>query len=90
MCNCHAQMRRRSFAASLPQFAEAVVNLKFDEEPKYQAFMAIFDPLCGPSPQRPILTEGQTKARFTTLVCPCRAQLAGFVDILCLAKQEKT
>jgi len=43
------------------QFAEAVVNLKFDEEPKYQAFMAIFDPLCGPNPQRPILTEGQTK-----------------------------
>lgn len=43
------------------QFAEAVVNLKFDEEPKYQAFMALFDPLCGPSPQRPILTEGQNK-----------------------------
>ncbi len=37
------------------------MNLKFDEEPKYQAFMAIFDPLCGPNPQRPILTEGQTK-----------------------------
>ena len=44
------------------QFAEAVVNLKFDEEPKYQAFMALFDPLCGPQPQRPILTDGQSKA----------------------------
>jgi hypothetical protein len=43
------------------QFAEAVVNLKFDEEPKYQAFMALFDPLCGPQPHRPILTEGQSK-----------------------------
>lgn len=42
-------------------FAEAVVNLKFDEEPKYQSFMAIFDPLCGPNPQRPILTDGQCK-----------------------------
>ena len=47
-----------------PQFAEAVVNLKFDEEPKYQAFMALFDPLCGPSPQRPILTEGQNKVCY--------------------------
>ena len=45
------------------QFAEAVVNLKFDEEPKYQAFMALFDPLCGPQPHRPILTEGQSKVR---------------------------
>jgi len=43
------------------QFAEAVVNLKFDEEPKYQAFMTLFDPLCGPQPQRPILTDGQSK-----------------------------
>jgi hypothetical protein len=47
-----------------------VVNLKFDEEPKYQAFMALFDPLCGPSPQRPILTEGQNKVRHCCLVCP--------------------
>ena len=45
------------------QFAEAVVNLKFDEEPKYQAFMTLFDPLCGPQPHRPILTDGQAKAR---------------------------
>ena len=46
---------------SVAQFAEAVVNLKFDEEPKYQAFMTLFDPLCGPQPHRPILTDGQVK-----------------------------
>ncbi len=51
-----------TLAACVVQFAEAVVNLKFDEEPKYQAFMALFDPLCGPQPQRPILTDGQSKA----------------------------
>ena len=37
------------------------MNLKFDEEPKYQAFMSLFDPLCGPQPHRPILTDGQSK-----------------------------
>lgn len=56
-----AELLCRYTPPAFRQFAEAVVNLKFDEEPKYQAFMAIFDPLCGPSPQRPILTEGQTK-----------------------------
>lgn len=53
------------------QFAEAVVNLKFDEEPKYQAFMTLFDPLCGPSPQRPILTEGQTKVCLLVHLWQC-------------------
>jgi serine/threonine protein kinase len=38
------------------QFTEAVVNLKFDEEPKYAAYMELFEPLCGPSgPSRPLL-----------------------------------
>ena len=46
------------------QFAEAVVNLKFEEEPKYQAFMTLFDPLCGPQPHRPILTDGQVKVVY--------------------------
>ena len=54
------------------QFAEAVVNLKFDEEPKYQAFMTLFDPLCGPQPHRPILTEGQAKVSCRTSAdAPC-------------------
>lgn len=44
------------------QFTEAVVNLKFDEEPKYSAYVALFEPLCGPAgPARPILTEGAPK-----------------------------
>eukprot|EP00884_Botryococcus_braunii_P004689 jgi/Botrbrau1/14220/Bobra.0254s0009.2 len=44
------------------QFTEAVVNLKFDEEPKYSAYVALFEPLCGPAGQaRPILTEGVAK-----------------------------
>ncbi len=44
------------------QFTEAVVNLKFDEEPKYSAYVSLFEPLCGPAgQQRPILTEGVAK-----------------------------
>ena len=39
------------------------MNLKFDEEPKYEAFMRLFDPLIGPAPQRPILIEGAAKVR---------------------------
>jgi serine/threonine protein kinase len=39
-------------------FTEAVVNLKFDEEPKYAAYMALFEPLCGPAgPNRPLQCE---------------------------------
>ena len=37
---------------------EFVVNLKFDEEPKYETLIRLFEPLCGPAPQRPILIEG--------------------------------
>lgn len=62
------------------QFAEAVVNLKFDEEPKYQAFMALFDPLCGPSPQRPILTEGQNKVRC---VAACAMAVSNLQRLCC-------
>ena len=42
------------------QFTEAVVNLKFDEEPRYSAYVPLFEPLCGPGPQRPILLEEKT------------------------------
>ena len=45
------------------QYMEAVVNLKFDEEPKYQGLASLFEPLCGPSNRRPISTEGAEKAR---------------------------
>ena len=38
-------------------FAEAVVNLKFDEEPKYSAYASLFEPLCGPGPTRPITMD---------------------------------
>ena len=40
---------------------EAVINLKFDEEPKYAAMSALFEPLCGPSARRPISTDGAKK-----------------------------
>lgn len=56
-----AEMLCRYTPPAFRQFTEAVVNLKFDEEPKYEALMKLFEPLCGPGPQRPILTEGAAK-----------------------------
>ena len=39
-----------------------MVNLKFDEEPKYDSYMALFEPLCGANRnQRPIQTFSAPK-----------------------------
>jgi len=52
-------------------------------QPKYEAYMKLFEPLCGPAPQRPILTEGANKVRHASVLttlhtygaavfnCPC-------------------
>eukprot|EP00877_Chromochloris_zofingiensis_P013793 jgi/Chrzof1/8668/Cz03g19130.t1 len=56
-----AEMLCRYTPPAFRQFTEGVVNQKFDEEPKYEAYMKLFEPLCGPGPQRPILTEGAAK-----------------------------
>lgn len=51
------------------RFTEAVINLKFDDEPKYSSYMALFEPLCGPpGPSRPLMIDlenrvGQKRAR---------------------------
>ena len=37
------------------------VRAQFDEEPKYTAYVALFEPLCGPGPQRPILLEDKAR-----------------------------
>ncbi|KAL9684276.1 hypothetical protein QQ045_021711 [Rhodiola kirilowii] len=42
--------------------AEYVVNLKFDEEPRYAKYISLFDGVVGPIPDvRPINTEGAQK-----------------------------
>lgn len=58
-----AEMLCRYTPPAFRQFTEGVVNQKFDEEPRYEAYMKLFEPLCGPGPQRPILTEGANKVR---------------------------
>lgn len=45
------------YSPAMLQFTEAVVNLKFDEEPKYSPYAQLFEALCGPGPQRPIQME---------------------------------
>lgn len=38
-------------------------------QPKYEAYMKLFEPLCGPAPQRPILTEGANKVNRPSTAC---------------------
>ncbi|KAI8105586.1 hypothetical protein M9434_000170 [Picochlorum sp. BPE23] len=51
------------------RFTEAVINLKFDDDPKYSSYMALFEPLCGPpGPSRPLMIDlenrvGRKRAR---------------------------
>ena len=57
-----AEALTRSLAPAFRQFGEVVMNLRFDEEPKYGALITLFDPLCGQAgPTRPVLTEGAAK-----------------------------
>ncbi|CAD7699909.1 unnamed protein product [Ostreobium quekettii] len=56
-----AEMLCRYTPLAFRQFTEAVMNLKFDEEPRYDAYMKLFEPLCGPTTSRPVLTEGAAK-----------------------------
>lgn len=37
------------------------MRAQFDEDPKYAAYVALFEPLCGPGPQRPILLEDKAR-----------------------------
>ncbi|KAK4791573.1 hypothetical protein SAY86_031986 [Trapa natans] len=46
-------------------FLEHVVNLKFDEEPKYAKYIQLFDGIINPNPEiRPINTDGAQKLVF--------------------------
>jgi len=56
-----AEMLCRYTPPAFKQFTESVVNLKFDEDPRYEAYVRMFEPLCGPSLSRPILTDGAVK-----------------------------
>jgi len=56
------------------QFTEAVVNLKFDEEPKYTAYSDLFEPLCGATPARPILQTDAPKVCAFHLFLACTDQ----------------
>ena len=78
LCNC----------CPLPfkQFAEYVVNLKFDEEPNYAKYVSLFDGIVGPNPDiRPINTDGAQKvslvsfasSHFSVLIFPSWRLVAG-------------
>ena len=57
-----AETLTRGFPLAFRQFMEVAINLRFDEEPKYGALIALFEPLCpGSGPSRPVLTDGAAK-----------------------------
>ncbi|XP_019452585.1 PREDICTED: casein kinase 1-like protein HD16 [Lupinus angustifolius] len=51
-CFCPAPFR---------QFLEAVVSMKFDEEPNYAKLISLFDGIIGPPALRPVNTDGAQK-----------------------------
>lgn len=58
-----AEVLCRFVPHAFKNFMDAVINLKFDEEPKYGAMAQLFEPLCGPvGPGRPLCTDGAQKA----------------------------
>lgn len=53
-----AEALTRGAPPAFKLFTESVINIKFDEEPKYAAFRRLFEPLCGTAGvNRPVLTE---------------------------------
>lgn len=58
------------------EFLEAVVNMKFDEEPNYSKLISLFDSLIGPIPSiRPINTDGAQKVCFRHQIYHWRVQV---------------
>lgn len=50
------------------QFLEAVINMKFDEEPNYSKLISFFEGLIDPCiPLRPIRIDGALKVTFLSL-----------------------
>ena len=47
------------------QFTDAVVHLKFDEEPKYDMLAALFEPLIGSGPQRSVIISAVAQAKVS-------------------------
>ena len=61
-------------------FTEAVLALKFDEEPKYEACIALFEPLLGAVASRPIIIEAAAKVKH--YVCNEIPPIAGLLCIV--------
>ncbi|KAL3156612.1 Casein kinase 1-like protein hd16 [Trebouxia sp. C0009 RCD-2024] len=79
-----AELLCRYTPPAFRQFTEAVVNLKFDEEPKYAAYSNLFEPLCGATPARPILQTDVPKVGYKR----SREQMEGEADDLAAPKKK--
>ncbi len=57
----HCVVAKAHLLCLAQQFIFKNLGSQFDEEPKYTAYVALFEPLCGPGPQRPILLEDKAR-----------------------------
>eukprot|EP00877_Chromochloris_zofingiensis_P010070 jgi/Chrzof1/5316/Cz15g21270.t1 len=55
-----AEMMCRNLSPAFEKFTEAVLNLRFDEEPNYGAYLAMFEPLVN-GIERPVAIDGARK-----------------------------
>lgn len=52
-------------SAPFRRFCDAAMGMRFDEEPKYEALIALFEPLVGPAVSRPIAIASESiKVRY--------------------------
>lgn len=49
------------------RYSESVMNLKFEEEPKYAAYIQLFEPLLTGRPKAPICIESALKVQWLTI-----------------------
>ncbi len=49
---------RPDWPDAFSRFTQSVLDLRYDEEPKYAAYIALFKPLTGDAPSRPISLRG--------------------------------
>lgn len=76
------------------KFTEAVLEMKFDEDPKYAALIALFEPILAGCVHKPICVDSAIKVRFAlaaaaALCWPIQCDTAGSVSrnlarLLCL------
>ena len=59
-------------ASEFCKFTEAVLEMKFDEEPKYAALIALFEPILVGCVHKPICVDSAIKASQPLVILLCK------------------